>query len=173
MDRNRALLIGPTGGTWRVTVPHVGEAVVTTPRLADFEARRLLGLSADHDVELIGPSGQPLYVFDVLFTGAHDPALDVLASDPPAGCWLNLPALQCARPGASRLAAIAELAAELRVGYGLEAGDLGFERLWEWAGQREWRERMVAHLLLMAVQRARWLGLPPEALTTFVRTAMN
>ncbi|WP_238007321.1 hypothetical protein KZZ52_02400 [Dactylosporangium sp. AC04546] len=172
MDRYRALLIGPTDGTWRITVPHAGEAVVTTPRLADFEARRLLGLSADHDVELIGPAGTPVYVFDILFTDVRDPALDVLASDPPAGCWLDPPALHCARPGLSRLAAIADLAAELRIGYGLEAGDLGFERLWEWAGPREWGERMVAHLLLMAVQRARWLGLPEEALTSFVHTAM-
>lgn len=77
------------------------------------------------------------------------------------------------RTGSSRLVAIATLLVQLREEYGIEADDLGFEKLWEWAGSRESRERLVAQLLLMAVHRARLVGLSTEDLVGFVRTAMG
>ncbi len=134
-----------------------------------------------------------MYVFDLLFT--TPPALDVtgeadgrdaareevspytaLRTDPPEGCWFteiaDYPALRCVRHGPSRLSAIGGLVAQVRDWYGVEADDLGFEKLWEWAGTREWRERMVAQLLLMAAQRARLSGLPIADVVGFVRAAM-
>jgi hypothetical protein len=46
-------------------------------------------------------------------------------------------------------------------------------KLWEWAGSRESRERMVAQPLLMAIHRARLVGLSTDDLLEFVRTTMS
>jgi hypothetical protein len=181
-----ATLVDAEDDGWIVVVPDVGQVAVADPRLADFECRRLLrerlGLDwaavEDLDVRLVDGSGAPLYVFDLLCTGPVAPErVAALAAGPPAGCRFvdfdGLPGVRCVRPGVSRLAAVATLVAQLRDEYGIEADDLGFEKLWEWAGSRESRERLVAQLLLMATQRARRVGLPAEDLLEFVRTAMG
>jgi hypothetical protein len=173
-------------------VPDIGQATVTDPGLADFEARRLLQRhldldlagADDLDVVLVDADGQPVYVFELLFTsdpgsqaGAADSPYARLAADPPAGCWFEdfggNPGLHCVRRGSSRFEAIATLIAEVRDTYGLDANDLGFEKLWEWAGSREWRERMIAHLLVMAADRARLTGVPASYLIDFLGTAMS
>jgi len=84
-----------------------------------------------------------------------------------------MPGLRCVRSGPSRLVAVAVLVAQLRDEYGIDADDLGFEKLWEWAGSRDAREQMIAQLLLVATHRARLLGLPTEELVGFVRAAMS
>jgi hypothetical protein len=119
-----------------------------------------------------------MYVFDLLCTGSVAPGrVAALAAAPPDGCRFTdvdgVPGLRCVRPGPGRLAAVAALVAQLRDEYGVEADDLGFERLWEWAGSREERERMVAQLLLMATHRARLVGLSTDDLMGFVRTTMG
>jgi hypothetical protein len=181
-----ATLTAGAGGGWTVVVPEVGRAEVDDPGLADYECRRLLqqrlGLdwfaAEDLDVRLVDGSGAPLFVFDLLCTGANEAGrVAALAAGPPAGCRFvdfdGMPGLQCVRTGSSRLAAVAELVAQLRDGYGMDADDLGFEKLWEWAGPRESRERMVAQLLLMATRRARLVGLPADDVVRFVRTVLG
>lgn len=123
-------------------------------------------------------SGGVGYVFDLLCAGDVEAGwVAPLAAAPPDACRFDdvggVPALRCVRTGASRLAAVATLVAQLRDGYGIAADDLGFERLWEWAGSREERERMVAQLLLMATHRARLVGMSAEVLVAFVRTTMG
>jgi hypothetical protein len=118
-----------------------------------------------------------LYVFDLLCTGhVESDRVAALAAAPPDGCHVadadGMPMLRCVRSGPNRLSAVATLVEQLRVEYGLDADDLGFEQLWEWAGSREERERMVAQLLLMATHRARQVGLPADDLVEFVRTTM-
>jgi hypothetical protein len=39
-------------------------------------------------------------------------------------------------------------------------------------GSREWRERMIAQLLLMATHRAKLTGVPVEDVVGFVRATM-
>lgn len=192
MRQVRARLTGPENGTWTATVPDVGQVTTDNPGLADFEVRRLiarqLGLHAtevdDLEVLLVDADDRTVYPFDLLFTGRAGPdpgdaetRYAALAADPPAGCRFedlgDFPALHCLRRGANRFQAISSTVAEIRERYGLEANDLGFEKLWEWAGSREWREEMIAHLLLMAAERARWTGVPAEHLVSFIRTAMS
>jgi hypothetical protein len=192
VQRFRAVVTRPNDDEWTVTVPDIGQATITDPGLADFECRQLLqrhlalewSAVDDLDVTLVDSEGEPVYAFDLLFTslsrhgsGANSVPLAALMADPPPGCRFvdfgGIPGLQCVRRGPSRLATIAALIAEVRDRYGVEADDLGFEKLWEWAGSREWRERMVAHLLLMATHRARLIGVPAEDLLAFVRTAMG
>nr|MDT0658797.1 hypothetical protein [Micromonospora sp. DSM 115978] len=187
------VLLTRSDNGWTVRAPDAGQATIPDPSLADFQARQLIqhghNLDLDTvdelDILLVNEMGQPVYVFDLVFTSdltddgpgpANTLAYEALEADPPAGCQLDrlgpYPTLRCVRPGSSRLDAISALAAEVRSRYGIEANDLGFEKLWEWAGSREWRERMIAHLLLMAAHRARLTGVPTEELTHFLRTSM-
>jgi hypothetical protein len=181
-----ATLIHGADDGWTIDVPGAGQVTVADPRLADFECRQLLqrqlGIdwftAEELDVRLVDGAGAPLYVFDLLCTGSVEPGrVAALAAAPPDGCRFadvdGMPALRCVRPGPSRLAAVATLVAQLRDEYGIEADDLGFEQLWEWAGSLEERERMVAQLLLMATHRARLVGLSTDELVAFVRTTMR
>jgi hypothetical protein len=173
-------------GGWTVVVPEVGQATVADPDLADYEARKLLRrhlnldwfAAEDLDVRLVDGSGSPLFVFNLLCTGPCEPdRVAALAVGPPAGCRFadfdGMPGLRCVRSGPNRLVAVAALVAQLRDEYGIDADDLGFEKLWEWAGNRDLREQMIAQLLLMATRRARLLGLPTGELVGFVRAAMS
>jgi hypothetical protein len=181
-----ATLIHGADDGWTVVVPGAGQVTVADPRLADFECRQLLqrhrGIDwfavEELDVCLVDGAGAPLYVFDLLCTGSVEPGrVAALAAAPPEGCRFadidGMPGLWCVRAGPSRLAAVATLVVQLRDEYGIEADDLGFEQLWEWAGTLEQRERMVAQLLLMATRRASLLGLSADDLVAFVRTTMG
>jgi hypothetical protein len=187
--RFQAVLIASGDQGWTVTVPEVGQASIDDAALADIEARQLirqhlgLGLNEaeDLDLQLVDEQHRPIFVFDLLFSSypgdqpaASDPTYRRLAENPPPGCryatFGSVPGLRCIRRGTSRLAAIATLIAHLRQRYGLEADDLGFEKLWEWAGGREEREGLIAHLLLMAARRARWADVPPTELIRFLQT---
>jgi hypothetical protein len=186
VERFSATLMQADGGGWTVELPAIGRVALTDPGLADFECRQLLGRHLgrnwsgveDLEVRLVDGAGAPLWVFDLLCTGPVQPErVAALAAGPPPGCqfadFSGMPGLRCVRPGPSRLAAVAALVAELRDGHGVEADDLGVEKLWEWGGSRESRERMVAQLLLMATHRARLVGLPAEDLVAFVRATMG
>jgi hypothetical protein len=185
MDTISGTLTRNPDDSWTVVLPEIGQVTIDDPRLADFECRQMLqrhlgiawSTAAEIDVRLVDGAGAPLYVFELLCTGPVESGrVAALAAAPPDGCHFadvdGMPMLRCVRSGSSRLSAVATLVEQLRVEYGLDADDLGFERLWEWAGSREERERMVAQLLLMATQRARQVGLPADDLVEFVRTTM-
>lgn len=112
----QAVLAGSEDDGWTVTVPHMGQATIDDPVLADFEAHRLieqhLGLpptrADDLDVTLVDEEHQPIFVFDLLFTSypgdqpaVDDPAYRRLAGDPPPGCryeaFGSIPGLRCVR----------------------------------------------------------------------------
>ena len=86
-----------------------------------------------------------------------------LRACPPAGCtpvdW-GCFALECERPGATLLHAVASTVAEIRREYGLVMNSLGIEKPDEWLGDdREGHgAQVVAQLVLGAVERARALG---------------
>jgi hypothetical protein len=191
MREVRAILAESGADGWTVRVADVGQSTIDELDLADFEVRRLVqeqtgeswSDAEDLDVVLVDDEGERVYAFDLLFTAypagdaEPDPRFEALAAAPPAGCRFERfgsdPGLRCLRRGESRFEAIASLIAEIRLRYGLDANDLGFEKLWEWAGSRDWRERMIAHLLLMAADRARWTGVPTDDLVSFLRTVMG
>ncbi|MDG4829985.1 hypothetical protein O7627_11815 [Solwaraspora sp. WMMD1047] len=191
MQPIRVVLTASADGGWTVSVPNTGQATIDDPSAAEFEARQLVARqrdltwsdAEDLDVTVVDERGNDLYVFDLLFTAApvEEPgtaaSLAALATAPPTGCRFmdfdGHPGLRCVRPGTSRFEAISTLITHVRDRYGLDGNDLGFEKLWEWAGNRDWQERMVAHLLLMATDRARQAGVPVDDVLTFVRTLMT
>jgi hypothetical protein len=192
MTQVRATLTGPDDTGWTATVPGIGRVSTDDPVSADFQVRRLvaehrgLDSSAADDLEilLVDADDRVVYAFDLLFTGPGERAdgdaerrYAALSANPPAGCRFedrgDYPTLRCLRPGTDRFDAISGVVAEVRDRFGLDANDLGFEKLWEWFGGRDRREEMIAHLLLMATERARWTGVPAEQLVAFVRTAMG
>lgn len=92
-----------------------------------------------------------------------------LREDPPAGCtpvdW-GCFALECERPGATLLEAVADTVSEVRRNHGVVMNGLGIEKPQEWFGDGKdgYGAKIVAHLLLMAVHRASLLGYGREDL---------
>ncbi|MEU6534761.1 hypothetical protein [Streptomyces sp. NPDC047000] len=86
-----------------------------------------------------------------------------LRAHPPAGCtpvdW-GCFALECERPGATLLHAVAATVAEIRREHGLVMNSLGIEKPDEWLGDdRDGHgAQVVAQLVLGTVERARALG---------------
>lgn len=186
--RFHAMLAGSDEHGWTVTVPDVGHISIDDPIMADIHARQLiqqrLSLGCHEaeylDLQLVDEDHQPIFVFDLLFTSylgdqpaAANPAYARLADDPPPGCRYQTigsdPSLRCVGRGTSRFDAIATMITQIRQQFGLEADDLGFEKLWEWAGGRAHREGLIAHLLLMAAHRARWSDVPMSELIGFLQ----
>ncbi|MFE2099099.1 hypothetical protein [Streptomyces sp. NPDC059468] len=86
-----------------------------------------------------------------------------IRANPPAGCvpvdW-GCFALECERPGATLLDAVADTVAEVRQEHGLVMNSLGIEKPEEWYGEGKdgFKGQIVAHLLLRAVHRAGVIG---------------
>jgi hypothetical protein len=162
-----------------------GESVVDDPRSAAGAVRELNGLERggeDADVRLVDSSGQQVFGFVLLFTGGETEPEQAaghrrVADEPPEGCrpidWGGgYQGLFCVRPGSSRFAAVAGLVALLRDLYGVtDANDMAFEKLWEWSGDVEHRQDLVAHLVLMAAYRARQCGIDAAELAALAYAA--
>ncbi|WP_234319323.1 amidase [Streptomyces sp. NRRL S-237] len=111
------------------------------------------------------------------YPGFDDPRYEGLRAAPPQGCAVEdfggCLGLRCERPGGRLLDAVAELCAEIRIGYGLLMTGLGIDKLWEWSedGTDGWGAEIVGQLLLMSAERAPKLGYGVEDLARFLRTA--
>jgi hypothetical protein len=107
-----------------------------------------------------------------------DPRYDGLKSAPTAGCtprdwdWF---AVECERPGANLLGAVASTVAEVRREHGLLLDDLGIEKVYEWFDDEPGGhgDQLVAQLLLMAAARAEVLGYSTDDLIRFLRVATD
>lgn len=101
--------------------------------------------------------------------GFDDDRYASLRENPPVGCtpadW-GFFALECERPGATLLDAVADAVAEIRREHGLVMNSLGIEKPDEWFGDGRdgHKGKIVAHLLLAAVYRARLIGYGREDL---------
>ncbi len=182
---------GDGGEAWLVTVPNIGESTVNNTLELEDAARWLVSEHVGAEtwaardaigVQLVDVTGRRLFTFPLIACpvgGPKDAEADEyaeLAVNPPSGCqwgkgW-GYPALVCLRPGATLLDAISGLVAELRQrGFGSDFCDVGWERLYEWYGDTGMRTRLIAQFLLMAVNRAESIGLPPEEVIAFMRGA--
>ncbi|MGW0763597.1 hypothetical protein ACWD1Y_45310 [Streptomyces sp. NPDC002814] len=101
--------------------------------------------------------------------GFDDARYASLRENPPDGCipvdWGSF-ALQCERPGATLLGAVADTVAEIRREHGLVMNSLGIEKPDEWFGEgmNGYKGEAVPHLLLAAVYQARLIGYGREDL---------
>lgn len=128
--------IAPVEGGWLVRSLSGLEAVVEDIREATFRIARLIDPDRWYEVArylaLVDLSGARMYTFTLFFDWNNDEArLSAIADEaPPDGCrWYpEGSGLHCLRPGATRLDAIAALAAELRENYGLTV-DFGYEKM--------------------------------------------
>ncbi|TQL18918.1 hypothetical protein [Streptomyces sp. SLBN-134] len=97
-------------------------------------------------------------------TGFTDERYAGLRARPPEGCVpvdRGCFALRCERPGRTLVDAVAGTVAEVRREHGLVMNGLGVEKPEEWydAGHKNgYAAEIVAHLVLMAADRARRLG---------------
>jgi hypothetical protein len=95
--------------------------------------------------------------------GFGDERYASLREGPPAGCtpvdWGGF-ALECERPGATLLEAVADTVSEIRREHGVVMNSLGIEKPDEWYGDGKDgpSAEIAAHLLLMATHRASLLG---------------
>lgn len=100
--------------------------------------------------------------------GFADERYESLRTRPPRGCEPDdrgCFALNCERPGASLLSAVADTVAEIRREHGLVMNSLGVEKPDEWFADDWFADdssgygaQIVAHLMLMAAHRAALLG---------------
>ncbi|GHB15652.1 hypothetical protein GCM10010377_01290 [Streptomyces viridiviolaceus] len=86
-----------------------------------------------------------------------------LRTDPPEGCVpvdRGCFALECERPGKTLLDAVAGTVSEVRRRYGVVMNSLGIDKPQEWfdVGKNGYAAEILAHLWLMAADRARLLG---------------
>ncbi|MHC0429662.1 hypothetical protein ACX6XY_05650 [Streptomyces sp. O3] len=105
-----------------------------------------------------------------------DQRYDGIKAAPPEGCVVKdfgYFGLECERPGATLLDAVAGIVAEIREQHGLLMTDLGIEKLWEWSsdGTDGWGAEIVGQLLLMAAERGRRLGYSGDDLVRFLSAA--
>jgi hypothetical protein len=166
--------ITPVEGGWLVRSPRGLEVVVEDLRFATFDIARLIDpdrwYEIAREVVLVDASGTLMHAVTFFFDWNNDEArLSVLADDLPQGCrWYSEgPGLHCLRPGATKLDAIAALAAELREKFGFTV-DFGYEKD-EWDNEPE----RIAHLLLNAVNRAGPSGVDAHQLMRFITTVLG
>ncbi|WP_194829007.1 amidase [Nocardia sp. XZ_19_231] len=123
------------------------------------------------DLALVDASGTRMHAFTLFFDWNNDePRLCAVADEaPPEGCrWYpEGPGLHCLRPGATKLDAIAALAAEIRENHGLTV-DFGYEKD-EWDNEPD----RIAHLLLNAINRAESSGVDKDQLMRFIATVLG
>lgn len=174
---------------WLVTVPDIGETVVNDVLEAEDAAHHFVceHLGADTwrergeiGIQLVDAAGTRVFAFPLIACPVgrtrEETEYASLTADPPSGCrwergW-GYPAMVCLRPGTTLLGAIAGLAVELRQrGFGSDFCDTGWEKLYEWHGDSGMRTRLIAQLLLMAVNRAESVGLPADDVIAFMRGA--
>lgn len=118
-------------------------------------------------------------VLDPWLTEAAEDRYDEVRANPPEGSSVRDVSsepgrvyLDCGREASTRLEAIAQVVAEIRSGYGLvDADDLGIEKLGEFMPEPEFSHDLIAHLALMAVRRAEFVGLGAEDVIAFLRAA--
>ncbi|MGW4240934.1 hypothetical protein [Nocardia sp. NPDC004722] len=171
---------------WIARHPDAGEIRVTEPRGVAYSLYELIpqghkpDMGAVMDANFVDGDGHEVYPFALHFSEYWEPdgVRDQIRADPPIGCrWLEgdqYPGLYCVRPGADFLDAVAGVIAECRARYpGLttELNDLGVEKLWEWVPNGYKGETLISQLLLMAIHRARLLGIPGDRVVDFVRRA--
>ncbi|MFE3322013.1 hypothetical protein [Nocardia sp. NPDC059195] len=167
--------IAPVKGGWLVRSRNGLEVVVEDIRFATFDIARLIDpdrwYEIARDLVLVDERGAPMNAFTLFFDWNNDDARLSAIDDevPPEGCrWYPAgPGLHCLRPGASKLDAIAALAAELRENYGFTV-DFGYEKD-EWDNESD----RIAHLLLNAVNRAASSGVDEHQLMRFITTALG
>ncbi|MFE9025301.1 hypothetical protein ACFYOA_03370 [Streptomyces iakyrus] len=96
--------------------------------------------------------------------GFEDERYAGLRARPPEGCVpadRGCLALECRRPGKTLLDAVAGTVAEVRTEHGLVMNSLGVDKPEEWYDadtKNGYAAHIVAHLVLMAADRARRLG---------------
>ncbi|MEC3920193.1 hypothetical protein [Nocardia sp. CDC160] len=104
-----------------------------------------------------------------------DPRYDAIKVNPPQGCtigdFIYSFGLECVRPGTDLLDAISSTCSEIRETYGHFLADVGVEKVEEWSsdGRNGWGAKILAQLLLMAVERAHALGYTTDELMEFIR----
>ncbi|MFB7929913.1 hypothetical protein ACFC4C_12455 [Streptomyces sp. NPDC056039] len=97
-------------------------------------------------------------------TGFGDERYAGLRARPPQGCVpvdRGCFALECERPGKTLMDAVAATVAEVRREHGLVMNSLGVEKPQEWFdahNKNGYAAQIVAHVVLMAADRARLLG---------------
>ncbi|MEU9626581.1 hypothetical protein AB0D89_07110 [Streptomyces luteogriseus] len=97
-------------------------------------------------------------------SGFGDYRYAALRAQPPEGCVpvdRGCFALECRRPGKTLMDAVAGTVAEVRREHGLVMNSLGVEKPEEWYDadtKNGYAANIVAHLVLMAADRARLLG---------------
>lgn len=167
--------IAPIEGGWLVRSPKGAEVVVEDIRFATFDIARLIDPARWYeiagDLVLVDTNGTPVHAFTLFFDWSNDDSRLSAVTDgaPPEGCrWYSAgPGLHCLRPGATRLDAIAVLAAELRENYEITV-DFGYEKD-EWDNQPD----RIAHLLLSAINRAESSGVDKNQLMRFIATVLG
>ncbi|MFC9126217.1 hypothetical protein ACFT4A_05120 [Streptomyces sp. NPDC057099] len=106
----------------------------------------------------------PLVHDEFRATGFGDERYAGLRARPPEGCVpvdRGCFALECERPGKTLMDAVAATVAEVRREHGLVMNSLGVEKPQEWFdadNKNGYAAQIVAHVVLMAADRARLLG---------------
>jgi hypothetical protein len=163
---------------WTVELPGVGGVHVDDLRFAEHELASMIAPDGNfgeqrtitQSVRLVDAEGVPVHAFVVFFGYGPAQAYAAVKKDPPAGCrWFrdDYPGLYCLRRGDTVFEAIAEVTAQLRHRHGINV-DMGIDKPDEWDGNPE----RVAHLLLMAINRAEFSGVTPDQIRAFIDTLL-
>lgn len=104
-----------------------------------------------------------------------DPRYNAIKANPPQGCstgdFVYSFGIECVRPGTDLLDAVSTTRAEIRKTHGLLLADVGVEKVDEWSsdGKDGWGARILAQLLLMAIERALLPGYTSDDLVRFIQ----
>lgn len=172
----------PDSGIWHVTGDN-GERTITISHKSRDEAaaqvQEAFGYNAYRPPPPPPPGHHRFALLDTWISAgdarSDDPRYTAIKSALPQGCSVgdfgNSFGLECVRPGADLLDAIAGTCAEIRETHGFLLADVGVEKVEEWSsdGKDGWGATILAQLLLMAVERGQLLGYTSEDLVRFIQ----